>query len=173
MKEYWASDYALNKKSMGIVYRFADGVVEITLEDYLREDPGKTEADFLALKAISDEIYHQQAKAEHAETCRDVPLHTCKGLFAPSAEEIMEAKTTMQDLEQLQTLLENFIASGILTKTQQHRFFLYCIQGLSTRQIATLDGVRQFAVWKSLALCQRKFQKFLEKRVVTPLDFLQ
>ena len=43
MKNYKDSDYALNKYSQGIVYKFADGIVEITLEDYLRDNPDKTE----------------------------------------------------------------------------------------------------------------------------------
>lgn len=60
MKNFKDSDYALNKFSEGIVYRFADRIVEITLDDYLTENPGKTEQDFLELKALSDEIYHEQ-----------------------------------------------------------------------------------------------------------------
>ncbi len=52
LKNYKDSDYALNKFSEGIVYRFADRIVEITLEDYLAENPGKTAQDFLEPKAI-------------------------------------------------------------------------------------------------------------------------
>ena len=44
------SDYALNKFSEGIVYQFSDRTLEISLEDFLRDNPGKTEADFMALK---------------------------------------------------------------------------------------------------------------------------
>ena len=39
MKNYKDSDYARNKFSEGIVYRFADRIVEITLKDYLAENP--------------------------------------------------------------------------------------------------------------------------------------
>ncbi len=35
MKNYKDSDYAINKSSEGIVYRFADRIVEIILKDYL------------------------------------------------------------------------------------------------------------------------------------------
>ncbi len=42
MKNYRKSDYALNKFSEGIVYQFSDGTVEISLADYLRDNPGKT-----------------------------------------------------------------------------------------------------------------------------------
>ncbi len=58
MKNYKDSDYGLNKFSEGIVYHFADCIVEITLGDYLAENPGKMTQDFLELKALSDEIYH-------------------------------------------------------------------------------------------------------------------
>ena len=54
MKHYTNSHYTLNKYSQGIVYKFADEIVEITLADYLASNPNKTEADFLALKELSD-----------------------------------------------------------------------------------------------------------------------
>ena len=68
MRNYKDSDYALNRYSKGIVYKFADGIVEITLEDYLRDNPDKTEEDFAELKAMSDEIYYQQDKRGYAES---------------------------------------------------------------------------------------------------------
>ncbi len=168
MKNYWASDYALNQKSKGIVYRFADGVVEISLQDYLQENPGKTEADFWALKAVSDEIYHQQFNRERAQSRREVPLHTRPDLSVPSAEQEVETAAALRELEALHERLEAFISSGLLTEIQHRRFVLYCFKDLSTRRIARSEGVRQYAVWKSLALCEKKFKKFLENRVVTP-----
>ena len=42
MRNYKDSDYALYRYSQGIVYKFSDGIVEITLEDYLRDNPDKT-----------------------------------------------------------------------------------------------------------------------------------
>ena len=67
MKNYRDSDYAVNKFSKGIVYRFDDETIEITLEDYLRENPDKTEEDFLRLKAISDEIFLEEIRLETAQ----------------------------------------------------------------------------------------------------------
>ena len=169
LKEYWRSDYALNKKSQGIVYQFADGLVEITLEDYIRENPDKTEEDFLALKSISDEIYQQQFSRIKAQVRRELPILDCARFAAPSAEQVMERKITLRELEHTRTRLEEFIRSGPLTQIQQRRFRLYCIRGLSTRQIARAEGVTQKSVWKSLHYCQKKFEKFLENRAVTPL----
>ena len=57
MKNFDKSDYALNKFSEGIVYKFSNEIREITKEQYLRENPNKTEGDFLKLKEISDEIF--------------------------------------------------------------------------------------------------------------------
>ena len=64
MRNYKDSDYALNRYSQGIVYKFADGIVEVTLEAFLRDNPDKTEEDFAELKALSDEIYYQQDRQE-------------------------------------------------------------------------------------------------------------
>ena len=75
MKNYRESDYALNKYSRGIVYKFADRIVEVTLEDYLRENPDKTEADFLELKALSDEIYLHQIRLETAQGNKLASIH--------------------------------------------------------------------------------------------------
>ena len=63
MRNYKDSDYALNRYSQGIVYKFADGIVEVTREDYLRDNPDQTEDDFAQLKALSDEIYYLQDRA--------------------------------------------------------------------------------------------------------------
>ena len=64
MRNYKNSDYALNRYSQGIIYKFADGIVEVTLESFLRDNPDKTEEDFAELKALSDEIYYQQDRQE-------------------------------------------------------------------------------------------------------------
>lgn len=172
MKEYWKSDYALNKRSASIVYQFADGLVEITLEDYIRENPGKTEADFLTLKAISDQIYQEQFSRAKAQTRRELPLYDCIKVSVPSAEDALMRKIRVHELELIRARLDRFIGSGLLTEIQRRRFYLYCIQNRSTRQIARAEGVTQKPVWRSLQLCQKKFQKFLTERVVTPPDFL-
>ncbi len=56
MRNYKDSDYALNRYSQGIVYKFADGIVEITLEDYLRDNLDKTEGNYSEPPLFKDEI---------------------------------------------------------------------------------------------------------------------
>ena len=53
MWNYRKNDYAANKYSPNIVYRFNDEIIEISLEDYLEENPDRTEQDFLKLKGKS------------------------------------------------------------------------------------------------------------------------
>lgn len=96
------------------------------------------------------------------------PLFDFAHVSTPSAEQDMERKLRLHELEDVRVRLERFIGSGLLTETQKRRFYLYCIRNLSTRKIATLEGVTQKPVWRSLQLCQKKFQKFLAERAVTP-----
>lgn len=75
LRDYRKSDYAINKYSPNIVYRFHDEIIEVALEDYLKENPDKTEQDFAELKALSDEIYYEQDRAESTQTRKDVSIH--------------------------------------------------------------------------------------------------
>ena len=81
MQNYRKSDYAINKNSPNIVYRFHNEIIEITLEDFLKENPDKTEHDFAELKALSDQIYYEQDRAESAQTRKDVSIHGLEDLF--------------------------------------------------------------------------------------------
>ena len=85
MKNYRKSDYALNKFSEGIVYQFSDGTLEISMADYLRDNPDKTEADFLELKALSDEIYLEQIRLETAQGNKTVSMTKLEDTIAHPA----------------------------------------------------------------------------------------
>ena len=156
MRNYKDSNYALNKYSQGIVYQFADGMAEITLEEYLRENPDKTESDFKELKALSDEIYYQQSRQECRVSYLDVSINGMEDAIADpnaSAEtELIRKEDEKKALESAKRLLE----SGKLTAVQKRRFYLYFFRGLSTRQIAKLEGVHQRAVWDSLMWAEKK-----------------
>lgn len=161
MCNYNHNDYSLNKYSRGIVYQFADGIREVTLEDFLKENPHKTAEDFEAIKALSDEIYYQQDRQEHRTSRRNVSLtglEETEQLSAPSVEAQWigqeEKKTMWKEVSR-------FLKSGALTEVQQRRFRQHYFQGLSTRQIARLEGVHQRAVWDSLMWAEKKLRKFL------------
>lgn len=160
MRNYKDSDYALNKYSEGIVYKFADGIVEVTLEDYLRDNPDKTEADFMELKALSDEIYHQQVVDENRTSRLDVSMTGLEeseqlATAAPDAE-LIHKTDERQALQAAKLLLE----SGDLTDTQKRRFILHFFQGLSYRQIAKCEGVFFTSVAESISAATAKMQKY-------------
>lgn len=163
MKNYKDSDYALNKYSEGIVYKFADRIVEITLSAYLAENPDKTAEDFRELKTLSDEIYHRQVMHEHRTSRLDVPingLEETEHLSAPSPDAVLvqrdEGDEAMKAARQL-------LDSGQLTIIQRRRFLLHFIHGLSTRQIAAKELVSHVAVHKSIAIAKEKLKKFFEQ----------
>lgn len=163
MKNYRKSDYALNKYSKGIVYQFSDGIVEITLEDYLKDNPEKTAADFAELKALSDAIYYKQDREDSAKTRRNISLHSvetteqCSTL--PLEDEWIETNNLRYAGQAVQGLLE----SGILTEVQQRRFVLHIVKGLSFRQIAQMEGISHKNVAKSVYLAIQKLKKLFKE----------
>jgi hypothetical protein len=140
VQNYRKSDYAINKNSPNIVYRFHNEIIEITLEDYLKENPDKTEHDFAELKALSDQIYYEQDRAESAQTRKDVSIHGLEETehCATRAldEEWEERVVDIQNRKYAWKALEQLFTVGALTEVQKRRFRLHVFQGLSTRQIA-------------------------------------
>ena len=163
MKNYTDSDYAVNKNAEGIVYRFADQTVEVTLADYLRENPDKTEADFAQLKALSDSDYYEQDRNNLRQTRRNVQL---SGLdetelcSTPSPEiEVVErdGKATKQRKRQELAMQ----ALGKLTDVQRQRYLMYHAKGMTVREIAKVDGAHFTTIHESLQAAEKKIKKFL------------
>ncbi|MDR0813028.1 MAG: RNA polymerase subunit sigma-24 [Oscillospiraceae bacterium] len=155
MKNYRNSDYAANKYARGIVYRFADGTVEVTLADYLRENPGRSEDDFAAIKAFSDALFLEQARGDNVQSKHTTPLCSIAEsalCITPSPEERF-AYTERTRLAKA--------ALDVLTTAQQRRYILHKLHGMTTREIAETEGVSQRSVMDSLELAQRKINKFL------------
>lgn len=125
LKNYKNSDYAINKFSEGIVYKFADGIVEISLDDYLRDNEDKTEKDFAELKALSDEIYYRQDRADSAQIRRNISINDIEdtSCFAtrPLEEELIEINNGKYALQAMQELL----IGSTLTEVQRRRFILH------------------------------------------------
>lgn len=159
MKNYKDSDYALNKYSDGIVYRFADVIMEVSLADFLAENPGKTPADFEALKKFSDNDYLDQVRAENRQTKKNVSIHGMEESHdlgsVPLADEYIEASEREKAVIAYSLLME----SGLLTETQERRFNLHIIGRLSLREIAERESVHFTSVDESIASAMKKFKK--------------
>jgi len=163
MKNYRDSDYAANKYTSGIVYRSVTDTYELTLEDYLRENPGATEADFAELKALSDEIYLEQDRADYRQTHKDVSLHGLDEPAAccvPSLEEVLiDRPEREKEREHLREQAHQALLT--LTEVQRRRYLLHRIDGLTTREIAEKEGISHVAVVYSLEWAEKKIEKFL------------
>jgi RNA polymerase sigma factor (sigma-70 family) len=157
MDNYKESDYAKNKLSHNIVYQTANGTVEITVTQYLNENPTKEEADFWELKAISDEVYRQQAKEEHTQTNRNARFdeNIESGFFYfPSPEEILEFR---EERLREQRLVEELLFP--LTPAQRRRLLCYVVEGMSLQEIADMENVNPSAVCRSIIEAKRKLRR--------------
>lgn len=159
MRKFQNTDYVRNKYSKGILYKVSDGYIEVTVEQYLKENPDKTEQDFMELKRISDEIYYKQNQEEAAYAKRKEELK--------AVEEIEQVSAGMFDLEIIKKMEEEEMKQAVkkllemenLTLIQKRRFYLHFYEGMSYRQIAKLDGVHFTSVQESIEVCVKKLKK--------------
>lgn len=159
MKNYTDSDYALNKFSEGIVYKFADRIVEVTLEDYLSENPDRTEQDFRELKELSDAIYLDQVRAENSQTRKNIPIHGMEETRDLGGIPIDEQYIEMLDKQYATEAIALLLESGLLTDVQERRFRLLIFGGLSKRKIALMEGVHKKSVDECIAAVLDKLKK--------------
>ena len=167
MKNYRDSDYAVNKNAKGIVYRFADQTVEITLEDYLRENPTKTAADFEALKILSDADYYETDRSGYRQTWKNTPFETLDedellNFSVHSAEnDVIEQGEQAAVYAMRQSSAAHVLDK--LTEVQKRRYLMYHVQGKTTREIAGLEGVAHQSVVECIAGAEKKIKKYLSK----------
>lgn len=163
MKNYRDSYYAANKYASGIVYRFSNQTVEVTLEDYLRENPDKTETDFKELKALSDEDYKNRDREEYRLTYKNVSIHGLDETDAccvSSPEEILIDELE-QKAEKEHMRRQMYQALSTLTEVQLRRYLMHFVDELSTWKIAEIEGVNQSKIMKSISAAEKKIKKYL------------
>jgi len=162
MKNFTDNDYALNKHSKGIVYRFADCIVEVTLENFLEQHPDKTAEDFAELKAFSDNDYLTGDRDEYQQTWKNVSLHGLDKTDACAVESLEEKMIEQSELASKQCRIEKAkSALDVLTEKQRRRYEMYHIDGMTMRQIAAVEGVVHSKIQRSLESANNKINKFL------------
>ena len=128
MWNYRKNDYAANKYSPNIVYRFNDEIIEISLEDYLEENPDRKEQDFLKLKALSDEIYYEQDRAENTQTRKNISIQGMEEMNCCATrsleDEWEEFEVERQNYRYAKLALGQLFTTNILPETQKRRFRL-------------------------------------------------
>ena len=169
MNSYRNSNYALNKHSNGIVYRFANETIEINLETYLAANPTKTAGDFEALKALSDRDYYVEDRATYRQTYKDILCPEVDKIVQEqeiSAEEDFLSGITLLQIEQEYQSKITFALQVLdqLTDVQKRRYIMHRIKGMTTRQIAEVENCKHPSVVESLAAAEKKIKKILDKR---------
>ena len=164
MKNYRDSDYALNKYSKSIVYRFADSVAEVTMEGYLRENPDKTVDDFYELKAVSDAMYLEQDREEYQQTWKNTPYESLSetDIFSVSTLEDYIIENPERIVKKIQRREIGFGVFERLTEVQQRRYRMYHVEHLTMRQIAEIEGTKHQSIVECLAAAEKKINKFLK-----------
>jgi len=157
------SDYAANKSAKGIVYRFADETVEISLTDYLRENPGKTESDFAELKALSDTDYYERDRSHYRQTWKNISLDFMGDVLESAEPSPEDEIITLPEQEKALTQKHELAALALnkLTETQRRRYLMYHLGGKTEEEIAALEGVAQQSVSECLLGAQKKMKKIL------------
>jgi RNA polymerase sigma factor (sigma-70 family) len=160
MDNYKESDYAKNRYSPNIVYQFFDGNVEITVTQYLDKNPTRDEQDFWELKALSDEVFHQEAQQENMAAKKNVRFDTMSEsiesdfFYLPSPEEMLEIR---EERLREKRLIEELLFP--LTPAQRRRLLCYVVEGMSLQEIAEMEDVCPSAVCRSILEAKRKLRR--------------
>ena len=148
------SDYALNKRDPdAIVCKSATGVhIRLTREDFSSEE------EFLRWKEWSDKSYYETAKAEVRHSKHTYELDEWRGSVQSPEDVLVEAQEQRERKELCQLFQKGL---DTLTPVQRRRLWMYCVEGLTTRQIAKTEGAAHQNIVKSILAAKKKIKKFL------------
>ena len=162
MSNYQKSIYILNKFSQNIVYRFGDKVKEVTLDDFLRDNPSFTKENFDSYKKISDEMFHDEDNSDNYFYKKKLSINTMDESKFTRVESRLDEMIAEEEKQELLEITYQILQYGKITKIQKRRFLLY-INGSSTRQIAQSEEVSQMAIWKSINAINKKIKNIFKK----------
>ena len=156
------SDDALTKKDpSAIVYIDAFGTLtRLTPADF--SDP----EEFQRWKAWSDESYHQIENADIAFSKHTLSLHGLSemAIAVQSPEDTLIDALEQQEREEMRRMLIEGL-DNCLTPVQRRRLWLYCVDGLTVRQIAMAEGVQHPSIIECLAAAKKKLLKHIKNLV--------
>ena len=167
------SDWAKNKKSPDIVYTFVDceeiryhkengHIYEIITTDKKTRRTRRLPVsemsieEFDALKKFSDESFHDEDNLEVNEWRGRIPLEDVENTIAASTT--IEGEPDPKTLKDALLLVEALD----LTADQRRRFLLAC-RGMTTYEIAEIEGVNHSSVVRSIQAARAKRDAFLKK----------
>lgn len=165
-KNFKNESYAVNKYSEEMVYKSVTGDYSITLEQFLRENPGMTEKDYLYWKNISDELYQEEAVKMNAIQRKEVPLEEIKDTLlvsTPSAEDVFlrsedseeydENRLTEEEIKDPAFILK--LAKEVLHEIHLKRFIAYYFENKKIKDIAASEYVHRSTISHSIHKSER------------------
>ena len=164
-----STDWMRNADTESIVYQDAFGNrIEVTLKQFLKDDPANTVEKFHDFKAFSDCIFLEEDKDERVRSKKELPLYEWADTFASESLEAQlvehtERESRQQYLRRRKTL-RNLLPEAMkaLSEIQLRRLLLHKVEGLTTREIAKREGATQPAIVKSIHGAEKKIKKFLQ-----------
>ena len=153
------SDYAPNKRDPdAIVCKSVTGVhIRLTRADFSSVE------EFLTWKAWSDENFHAEELDNHAYSDNTISLSAVYEAqsAAPLPEEELERRDDRRQRLRYTAEAVAYI-QHILTDKQYRRLWMYCVDGHTEEQIATIESVAQQCISKSLIAAKKKQKNFFK-----------
>lgn len=152
------TDYALNKKKpQAIRYQDAYGnITELTASDF------ESKEAFQTWKAWLEDSSHAEEKADHIYQNHVVSLHGMEERI-PSVDFSLDQRAEQKEREQgAIALLEQI--RGNLSSTQYRRLWMYHVEKLTVREIASREGISFQCVHRSILAAEKKIFIFLKKQ---------
>lgn len=152
------TDYALNKKKpQAILYRDAYGnITELTEADFENKEA------FLMWKAWLEGSSHAEEKADHIYQNHVVSLHGMEERI-PSDDFPLDQRADQKEREQRTVTLLGQIREN-LSNTQYRRLWMYHVEKLTVREIASREGISFQCVHRSILAAEKKIFIFLKKQ---------
>lgn len=163
MDDYRKSLYVLNKYSENIVYRNGSKIVEVTLEDYLLENPTHTKKGFIELKRISDEMFRAEALGDTRHRRKKTTLDSISNSNIASEETQLDIMIKLETERKIDKSVEKLLSDRKLTEIQKRRFIMHFYENKSLREIAKLEGVHHNPVHRSIKLATKKLKNIFNK----------
>ncbi len=152
------TDYALNKKNpQAILYQDAYGnITELTEADF------ESKEAFQTWKAWLEDSSHVEEKADHIYQNHVVSLHGLEERI-PSADFSLDQSAEQKEREQRAVALLGQIREN-LSSTQYRRLWMYHVDKLTVREIASREGISFQCVHRSILAAEKKIFIFLKKQ---------
>ncbi len=160
MNNYKKSLYVLNKYSENIIYRAGNEIVEVTLEDYLKENPTHTKEDFIKIKNFSDEMFRTEALGDTRYRRRKTSIDNFSNDNLSSKETPLDIIIQLETKIKIDKSVEKLLNENSLTEIQKRRFIMHIYENKSLRDIAKLEGVTHIAIHKSIKYAFEKLKNF-------------